>query len=279
MKPGQPSQTAVMVCSWRALAQGRTSASRFDDPTALPLLPEEARRAVEAQRAAPPRGVREKLVRGFTETRAQMMVARTVEIDDRLREAHHPQVVILGAGLDGRAWRLPELMDAVVFEVDQPDSQRLKRERVGTLTQRAREVHFVPVDFAVDRLEEALEKAGHDTSRPTTWVWEGVVMYLTPRAVEQTLDQVARRSAPGSRLVVQYNGRALVMTLLGLSLRRLGEPLRSAYSPAQMRELLQRHGFAVVRDESIASIGAQLSPELGERVRYIRHSRIATAHR
>jgi Leucine carboxyl methyltransferase len=54
-----------------------------------------------------------------------------VAIDDAIRTAASPQVVILGAGLDGRAWRVSELADAIVFEVDHPDSQRMKRERAA----------------------------------------------------------------------------------------------------------------------------------------------------
>src|SRR4051812_44328437 len=115
MEPGRPSRTAVMVCSWRALAQGRTYTPLFDDPTALRLLPESERLLVEAQRrAGAPRTFREK----FAEVRAQMMVARTVEIDQAIRAAVTPQLVVLGAGLDGRAWRMSELAPARVFEVD-----------------------------------------------------------------------------------------------------------------------------------------------------------------
>jgi O-methyltransferase involved in polyketide biosynthesis len=104
-------------------------------------------------------------------------------------------------------------------------------------------------------------------------------MYLTPAQVDATLAQIAHRSAPKSRLIAQYNERALIMTLLGLSLRRIGEPLRSAWSPAEMRALLERHGFKVTRDESLATIAQSLSSELGQKVRRVRHTRIVTADR
>ena len=114
-----------------------------------------------------------------------------------MRDAGAPQVVILGAGLDGRAWRMPELRDVTVFEVDHPDSQREKAARAAALLRVAREVRFVPVDFTRDRLDEPLAAAGHDPARPTTWIWEGVVMYLTtaesrPRS---TSSRAARRRA------------------------------------------------------------------------------------
>src|SRR5207245_167359 len=134
--------------------------------------------------------------------RAQMMAVRTVAIDEEVRAAAAPQVVILGAGFDGRAWRMPELAGTVVFEVDHPDTQRDKVARAAALPRLAREIRFVPVDFTRESLEEKLAAAGHDPARPTTWLWEGVVMYLTRPEIQATLAVVARRSTPGSRLVI-----------------------------------------------------------------------------
>lgn len=280
MKEGQASQTAVLVCMARAAAHGRLPEPRFSDPTALALLPPEERGRVERHRqGGSPASSREGMERAFLDRRAAMMVARTVEIDEALRGAAAPQVVILGAGLDGRAWRMAELRDAVVFEVDHPDSQRPKRERAAALPQAAREVRFVPVDFTRDRLGEALAAAGHDGSRPTAWIWEGVVMYLTPQEVEATLAELAARSAPGSRLVILYARRALVMWLVGLVVRRLGEPFRSAFEPQQMEALLRRHGFRVVRDVGVPEIGATLAPEIGRFTRVMKHLRVVTAAR
>jgi methyltransferase (TIGR00027 family) len=207
------------------------------------------------------------------------MVARTVAIDDAVREVTSGQVVILGAGLDGRAWRMPELRDAVVFEVDHPDSQRDKRARVGGLTQAAREVRFVPVDFQKDALGDALREAGHDAGRPTTWIWEGVVMYLTPDEVESTLATVAQRSAPESRLVVAYHSPALVSKIVGVFLRTIGEPFRSAFTAGAMRDLLAKHGFAVVRDSDLHAIGLTLSDDIARATKVIRHMRIVVADR
>jgi O-methyltransferase involved in polyketide biosynthesis len=258
MKPGQESQTAVMVCAARAAAHGRTNVAGFVDPTALTLLPEEARRRIERFRSgARPQGLREKLGFALTRGRAKMMVARTVTIDAAIREAASPQLVILGAGLDGRAWRMPELAMATVFEVDHPDSQRHKQ----------------------DRLEDALASAGHDPSRPTTWVWEGVVMYLELADIEATLQVVEARSAPGSRLVILYQSPSLVRRAVGFLLSRLGEPFRSAFTQEQMLELLARFGFTVLRDEDLGSIGARLSPELVDKSGVLKAMRIVSAER
>ena len=280
MRAGQASRTAVMVCTGRAIAHARDADPRFSDPTALALLPDDARREVVRHlEAAAPRGMRARLVGAFMEHQSRLTVARTIAIDDAVREASSAQLVILGAGLDGRAWRMSELADATVFEVDHPDSQRAKRERIGILRQSAREVRFVPVDFARDALDGALASAGHDPQRPTTWLWEGVVMYLTAAQIESTLDAVVRRSAPGSRVVVLYHAPSLLLPLVGLLTRRMGEPLRSTHTEDQMRALLSRHGFDTVRDEDLAGIGARLSPTLGRELRSMRHMRVVVADR
>src|SRR5262245_27450637 len=157
MKAGRGSRTAEMVCAARAVAHGVTPVARFEDPTALSLLPDEARAEVLRVRAGErPRNPRERAQWTQLQQRSRMMVARTVAIDDAVREGGASQVVILGAGLDGRAWRMAELRDAVVFEVDHPDSQRDKRARAARLTPTAREVRFVALDFASGELDAAL---------------------------------------------------------------------------------------------------------------------------
>jgi methyltransferase (TIGR00027 family) len=267
----------------RALAHARATVARFSDATALALLPADRREeALRAIAEAPPRTLRERIGRRVLSRLARMMIARTIEIDDAVRSASptvHSQLVILGAGLDGRAWRMPELRDTVVFEVDHPDTQREKRPRSASLERLAREVRFVSVDFARDSLDAALAAAGHDAAAPTTWIWEGVVMYLTPDEIQATLAVVARRSAPGSVLSVAYHTSAPYRFLVAIWVRRVGEPLRSKFTREEMRALLLRHGFSVCRDVSIAEIGASLSADLGAALKRMQHLRLATARK
>lgn len=277
MKPGEGSRTAVLVCLARALAD--QTVQGFSDPTALALLPPEERDRAERFRNGPPRR-NERGSYEFALRRAAMMAVRTLFIDEVVREAAPAQVVILGAGLDGRAWRLSELRDAVVFEVDHPDTQRPKRERVAALTQAAREVRFVPVDFTRDDLGRSLEAAGHDPARPTFWIWEGVVMYLSEAEVEASLRTIQERSAPASRLVIAYIAPGgLIVRLVGLMLRRMGEPIRSTYRREVMAALLSRHGFSVLRDESVPEAAPRLAPSATADARRIRHLRMVSAER
>ena len=112
---------------------------------------------------------------------------------------------------------------------------------------------------------------------PTTWVWEGVVPYLTREQVETTTAAIARRSAPGSTLVVAYQAPSLAATFgrpLGRLISRLAraedpmrsEPWRSTWTPAQMSDLLLSHGFRPEHDEGLLDVAQRLgSPTKGRR--------------
>jgi O-methyltransferase involved in polyketide biosynthesis len=102
------SRTVVLVCQGRAVAHGRLAAGRFDDPTAIGLLRDDERRPVETVRGGvPPRRFADRMEFERLRASAEVLVPRTVAIDDALLEASNPQVVIVGAGVDGRAWRMP----------------------------------------------------------------------------------------------------------------------------------------------------------------------------
>src|SRR5262245_16681775 len=264
----------------RAIAHGRTPVAAFSDPTAMALLSPEQRAEVERIRQGPrPRGWRARFRYEHLTRESHLMVARTVAIDADLRSTAAPQVVILGAGLDGRAWRMRELVTSLVFEVDHPDSQQQKLQRIAPLTPQASEVRFVPVDFRHDDLAEALEGAGHDVHLPTAWLWEGVVMYLDRKEIEATLRVIEDRSAPGSRLIVAYHQPAWMLLLLKVIVRRMGEPIRTVLTPHQMQELLARYGFCTRWDLELPAIASELSAEIGHATRLMRHLRIVTADR
>jgi methyltransferase (TIGR00027 family) len=112
------------------------------------------------------------------------------------------QVVVLGAGLDTRGYRLGEA--ARVFEVDLPANIDTKRDRVrATLGAVPEHVCLVPVDFQSDDVAESLAANGFDLDRPAMFVWEAVTQYLTDDAVRNTLAWLAKAAA-GSRLIFTY---------------------------------------------------------------------------
>lgn len=264
------SRTAVLVCQGRAAAHDRITVGRFSDPVAMSLLHGDERTVVEQVRGeAPPKGWGARMNYEFVRGCAALMAPRTIAIDDAIREHSTEQLVILGAGLDARAWRMGELADTIVFEVDHTATQDDKRERLGPRPPAAREVRFVATDFAQQGIGETLDRAGHRSESPTTWVWEGVVPYLTAAQVAATVAAVQTRSAPGSRLVVNFqvpSAKAGMGQLIGRAMMRLArspdpwsdEPHRSHWTPDRLCSLLEAHGFTTIGDRDLLEISVAL---------------------
>ena len=107
--------------------------------------------------------------------------------------------MLLGAGFDTRAHRLPAVRALTTFEVDHPATQARKVAIVAGEGLDARGVVYVPVDFERDRLDDELLAAGFDPARPAIFVWEGVTNYLTADAVDATLAVVRASRRAGQR--------------------------------------------------------------------------------
>lgn len=142
-----------------------------------------------------------------------VQISRTRFIDEAVQAALAQgigQVVILGAGLDTRPYRLAGMEHARVFEVDLPAVQENKKQKLqkhfGRLPQ---QVTFLPIDFDTQSLESVFAGATFDPASPAIFVWEGVTQYLTEEAVRQTLAFVGT-AAPGSILVFTYVLRSFV---------------------------------------------------------------------
>lgn len=256
MREGWPSLTALAV----AVARGIGTAPSEIDPVAAELVPPPLGRALAwVGRPHTPAAVRDAL-RVATLGLVDHVSLRRAAIDDALARALDAgvrQLVVLGAGLDARAWRLPALREVTVFEVDHPSTQVGKQRRVAGRPPLAAGVRFVAVDFERDDLAERLAAHGHAVDVPTAWIWEGVTPYLHPPAIAATLAAVSARSCAGSRLLVSYAVPALVpWAVPGLSqlteaaFAVLGEPLHGAMTTEALAGLLADHGFARLEDTS-----------------------------
>jgi methyltransferase (TIGR00027 family) len=249
----------------------------FHDSTARVFLNERGKRSL----AKIERAVREGQGGGRIEmarAMGDMIGLRTLAIDTAVHGAiagGAKQLVILGAGYDGRAWRMPELAGVKVFEVDHPATQNDKRAHLAELPPPKGVVSFVSIDFERESLDKGLDRAGHNRGSPTCWIWEGVVMYLTREAMRVTLAAVAKRSAPGSTLIVNYHtfNRRLIARLI---LRLIGEPQISAWTPEEMATDLRSAGFAVREDSGMIDWNTRFAAGKGY-VRRGSHMRIVVA--
>ena len=140
-------------------------------------------------------------------------ICRTRFIDDATVTALSQgisQLVILGAGLDTRAYRLPGIERVKVFEVDLPAVQDGKKKSVQKYLGRLPEnVTYIPIDFDTQTLEAVFAGTSFDSSKPAVFIWEGVTQYITEDAVRLTLTFVGK-SSPGSILLFTYVLKSII---------------------------------------------------------------------
>jgi methyltransferase (TIGR00027 family) len=176
-------------------------------------------------------------------------------IDDKLAEAlpDIDAVVILGAGLDTRGFRLARRSDIQVFEVDLPVNIARKKAAVQrAITAIPTSVHLVGLDFERDDLIGTLTENGYRTDACTFFVWEGVTQYLTEDAVRTTL--AALQGAPtGSRLVFTYvrddfiDGTNMYdATVLYKRFRQRQQVWKFGLAPDEIDEFVGAYGWRLV---------------------------------
>jgi methyltransferase (TIGR00027 family) len=206
-------QTAFGPMVLAAVEQNEPAGRRLvDDDLAELFLPASLRWLVAATRWGPARRL---MIRGSEFTGPGLwvnMACRKHFIDDRLKEALDDidAVVILGAGLDTRAYRLTRQVKIPVFEVDLPVNIAMKAKTVRrVLGQPPLSVRLVALDFEQDDLLTALAEHGYRTDYRAFFVCEGVTQYLTEGGVRRTLEGL-RAAAPGSRLVFTYVHRDFI---------------------------------------------------------------------
>ncbi len=200
------------------------------------------------------------------------MQVRTHALDEAVRRfagEGGKQLVLLGAGLDARALRLGAL-GLKVFEVDHPATHARKRSIVGP------SATLVAWDFERDPLHllpERLSTLGYARNAIGCVLWEGVTMYLSEDAIDDSVAMLRALLAPGSTLAFTYFTRArLERPSLGTRfLRRFvargGEPWRFGWEPRELAPWLHQRGFALERDDETAALGqTYLPPEFSRRL-------------
>jgi methyltransferase (TIGR00027 family) len=189
------------------------------------------------------------------------IVARTRHIDDRVIQSINEgmtQLVILGAGYDTRAHRIPNVKEKMrSFEIDHPMTQRLKIKRLNELFGKGSDhVTYIPVDFEKQTIHNALDQSGYDFSQKTLFIWEGVSMYITPEAVDETLSFVITHSGKGSGIIFNYCFQSLVdgtCTLFGAEkfrkyVMKKKEPILFGIEEGKTESFLKKRGFDHVKD-------------------------------
>jgi methyltransferase (TIGR00027 family) len=271
VQEGRSSRTAEYMAMFRALETLRPG-GLFQDRFAKGFLSGGLRAAVRL--AALPGGLRrvESIIDRRWPGPRGAGVIRTRVIDDRMRAALTEgarQVVILGAGYDSRAYRIPGADRTITFEVDEPATQEAKRRRLRRMIREPEHVRFVPTDFVGERVADTLARAGFSPAAPAFFVWEGVTNYLTDEAVDAMLRFVASGSAAGSTMAMTYVHRGILdgtETFEGAAetiaqVRKHGEPFTFGFVPGELPGYLRARGLDLVGDVSLAdAAGRYLGP-------------------
>jgi methyltransferase (TIGR00027 family) len=217
-------------------------------------------------------------------------ICRTRYIDDAVQAALRQgigQLVILGAGLDTRPYRLPGMDRVKVFEVDLPAVQSDKKEKIQKHFGRLPEnVTFIPIDFDKQNLDSVFAGTGFDPAKPAVFIWEGVTQYITAAAVSRTLAFVGK-SAPGSVIVFTYVLKSVIerrSDIPGadhmLDVVSQSSPWIFGLEPTGISAFLEPFQLSLVADVGAADYQARYLKPLGRAldvspVERIAHARVA----
>ena len=278
MQPGHFSRTAEFMALFRALESAQPAEKAlFCDPYAAGFISPPLRRLVRWS-AIPIVGwtLRTFADRLWPGARTSG-VARTRLIDDWVAQGVANgcrQIVVLGAGFDSRAWRLPGLSGLSVFEVDHPATAAEKSRRIKTVGADLSRVVSVTLDFDRDRLPDHLAAAGFDERKVSTVNWEGVTNYLTEEAVFSVFAWVGRL-APGSRLAFTYIDRGVLTNPASfegaanilLAVSSAGEPWTFGLVPESVRRRLAPFGLRLIEDLGADDYRARYFGKLASKMR------------
>ena len=279
MKVKRSSNTAGYTCAMRAIANLAPRSEKYlDDPYSLEFLPFPwfLTKPLFLMKLFHPityqLGLKapEKLV-GFSGMTA-LACLRHRYIDDQIMLAYKQGIrrfILLGAGYDTRSLRL-HTPEAVMVEVDHPDTQRRKRHVLEKKhLQPTCRLEFVSLDFS-QPWSEALFSQPYmiETARqPTMVIWEGVSCYLLEDDVLNTFNTVYRLLQGGGVFVFDAFSAELLKPDTHIDILQKmrgfvelkGEPFYWAEDESPIKEAMSSYGFKQVDAISIYDIATDLS--------------------
>lgn len=188
--------TNIATCRWRALETQKSPSVRLiNDPFASMLCDGEPDTLCERTE-----------LNDRLDFFVDLLAVRTRWLDDAIESASPKQIVMLGAGLDTRGWRMDSLRDVPLFEVDFSEVLQSKLKILSSHAPYA-DVQPVAADLSSDDFEDVLVACGFDSNCESVWVLEGFVGYFTAPELDRLFVKIRRLSKRGSRLVATFTGR------------------------------------------------------------------------
>lgn len=194
-------------------------------------------------------------------------------IDDQIIAAYEQgirQFIILGAGYDARALRLP-LPDAHFIEIDHANTQSRKQNIIARKKlQGSGKISFIPCDFSTSWADNLFNHPEHKdfiSQQAAMVIWEGVSCYLKPEAVAYTFKTVKNMLSPGSififdafpKDIINPNTTNSLLKKMQDFVARKGEPFYWGEDLDKLKKTLSALGFAEIRAQTIFEIGNALA--------------------
>ncbi len=203
-KDPQPSRTALFTTLARAVANRESNNGVFGrDCLAEAFLPFHTRVSLKVKT------IRTRIKHKIPPGMYEYLLARTAYFDTVFEDAldrNVPQIVLLGAGYDTRAYRFAKLIkDTKIIELDAPLIQNRKRMRLlQSHITIPNNIVFAPINFDAEPLPDVLEKAGYNKHKNTLFLMEGLTYYLEPESVDATLKFATNNFNGASTIVFDY---------------------------------------------------------------------------
>jgi len=243
--PQAVGKTSLLIAAARAMESAKSENERlFNDPYASTLASEEGFEYLKT----------------FEKERSwQQFITRTRFVDEfvtsTINSTSIRQVVILGAGMDTRALRLPLPEDCHVYEIDFDEvltyknalieEYHLKHQGYKPRSKAIR--HCIRMDIAMGpNWADLLVKSGFDNSQPTLWILEGLLFYLKEEDVLGTLGTISHLSASKSRILAHMTPQIFPTAFLN----DLGTPM--VWTCQEPEKLLNKFGFQDVTVPTIS---------------------------
>ncbi|HOO33947.1 MAG TPA: class I SAM-dependent methyltransferase [Thermotogota bacterium] len=276
MQNGKKSLTALMASFSRAYHSKNNSAKIFDDFLAESLLTPEEYEAIAQNLINGADFFGGTSIKDFSEAEKLRWIVQTQLAPTPLARACYceeallneikigcKQYVMLGAGMDTFAFRHKELLERIkVFELDHPDTQTFKMERIHLAEWDLPEgLTVVPVDFNREDFSDHLIRFGYDRTKKTFFSWLGVTYYLSKKNISNMLKTLSEISSEGSALVFDYADENLfdskiprVNHMVGMA-KGAGEPMQSCFTYTELEKILADSGFLIYEHLSPEEIG------------------------
>lgn len=278
MKKGRASKTAEAAAAIRANHYLHALNPVFSDPFALHMTSKEYRALLSSKLVS--KAFNSPLLNKTFGLLTGQVVARSRYTEDLLELAIQEdiqQYVLVGAGLDSFVLRLAKQFPQLkIFEVDHPDTQKLKIEKLSQLAEIPANVEFVSIDFEKEKLFDALARSQYDKNKAGFFSWLGTTHYLNPQTTFATLQNIASFAHTGSEVVMDYSvdykelqGIERIGTFaVSQFTRLLKEPLIGAFMSESLHQTVENMGYIVIEDLSGKAITERYFQQRPDHIRH-----------